>query len=153
MAVLSDHHWPDPIAGLAEMRRVARRVVVLQWDASRVHEFWLVRDHLAEAVALDRRGPSLAERAASIGASMTPVPVPWDCVDGFFHAYWRRPAAYLDEAVRRCTSVWAQVGPEAERRAVASLRAELESGAWPERNRELLELAEAELGLRLLAAG
>jgi hypothetical protein len=49
--------------------------------------------------------------------------------------------------------VWAQVGPEAERRAVASLRAELESGAWPERNRELLGLAEAELGLRLLVAG
>src|ERR1700716_3469839 len=27
MAVLSDHHWLDPIAGLLEMQRVARRVV------------------------------------------------------------------------------------------------------------------------------
>lgn len=26
MSVLSDHHWQDPIAGLREMRRVARRV-------------------------------------------------------------------------------------------------------------------------------
>src|SRR5204863_9890989 len=26
MAVLSDHHWTDPVAGLREMARVARRV-------------------------------------------------------------------------------------------------------------------------------
>ena len=28
MAVATVHHWQDPIAGLREMRRVARRVVV-----------------------------------------------------------------------------------------------------------------------------
>ena len=33
MAILSDHHWSDPIAGLREMQRVARRVVVFQWDS------------------------------------------------------------------------------------------------------------------------
>jgi hypothetical protein len=27
------------------------------------------------------------------------VPVPADCTDGFTAAYWRRPDAYLDEAV------------------------------------------------------
>src|SRR5919197_794442 len=31
MAVLSDHHWRDAVAGLREMARVARRVVVFQW--------------------------------------------------------------------------------------------------------------------------
>jgi hypothetical protein len=30
--VLSDHHWRDPIAGLRELRRVSRRVVVFQFD-------------------------------------------------------------------------------------------------------------------------
>src|SRR5438477_12294100 len=34
MAVSTVHHWPDPIAGLLEMRRVARRVVVLTFDGS-----------------------------------------------------------------------------------------------------------------------
>jgi hypothetical protein len=48
--------------------------------------------------------------------------------------------------------VWASVGPEAEKRAVRSLRADLASGKWAERNRDLLELEAAELGLRLLIA-
>lgn len=105
MAFATVHHWQDPIAGLLEMRRVARRVLV-----------------------------------------------PWDCVDGFFEAYWRRPEAYLDESVRRGVSVWASVGPEVEERAVRSLREDLASGRWAERNRELLDLEAAELGLRLLMA-
>src|SRR6059058_2810933 len=34
MAVSTVHHWQDPIAGLREMRRVARRVVVFTFDSS-----------------------------------------------------------------------------------------------------------------------
>ena len=78
--------------------------------------------------------------------------IPWDCVDGFFEAYWRRPEAYLDDRVRRGVSVWARVGPDAEQRAVNSLRDDLVSGRWVERNRELVGLDAAELGLRLLVA-
>ncbi len=78
--------------------------------------------------------------------------VPWDCADGFFEAFWRRPEAYLDERVRRGVSVWAGVGPDVEQRAVGSLRDDLASGRWHERNRDLLDLEEAELGLRLLVA-
>jgi hypothetical protein len=78
------------------------------------------------------------------------VLIPWDCVDGFLEAYWRRPEAYLDIRVRRGVSGWARVGPEAEQRAVRSLRADLVSGRWAERNRDLLALDAAELGLRLL---
>jgi len=83
---------------------------------------------------------------------MEPVLIPWDCADGFFEAYWRRPEAYLDENVRRGISVWASVGPDAEQRAVRSLRHDLASGRWVERNRDLLDLEAAELGLRLLIA-
>ena len=83
---------------------------------------------------------------------MDPVLIPWDCADGFFEAYWRRPEAYLDESVRRGVSVWATVGPDAEQRAVRSLRDDLASGRWVERNRDLLDLEAAEIGLRLLVA-
>src|SRR5271167_3876560 len=48
MSVLSDHHWQDPLRGLREMRRVARRVVVFQWDNTWIPRYWLVRDYLRE---------------------------------------------------------------------------------------------------------
>jgi SAM-dependent methyltransferase len=154
MAVCTVHHWQDPIAGLREMRRVARRVVVFLLDTSDPSQFWLTRDYLPEFAALPgcRVLASLAELAGAIGARMEPVPIPWDCADGFFEAHWRRPEAYLDENVRRGVSVWAGVGPDVEQRAVHSLRDDLASGRWAERNRDLVDLDAAELGARLLIA-
>jgi SAM-dependent methyltransferase len=152
MAVLSDHHWPDPIAGLREMRRVARRVVVFQFDTAHPERFWLTRDYLPEFAQLGAGAPSLAARARAIGARSEPVPIPWDCLDGFFHAYWRRPGAYLRHEVRRGTSVWSMVGAAAENRVVRVLRADLASGRWAERNRQLMGLDAADLGARLLIA-
>jgi SAM-dependent methyltransferase len=152
MAVSSAHHWQDPIAGLRELRRVARRVVVFEGDTSDPSQFWLTRDYLPEFADLLVGRPSLTEQARAIEARMEPVLIPWDCADGLFEAYWRRPEAYLDENVRRGISVWARVGPDAEQSAVHDLRNDLTSGRWAERNRDLVDLDAAELGLRLLIA-
>lgn len=152
MAVATVHHWQDPIAGLLEMRRVARRVVVFTFDLSSLSQFWLTRDYLPELTGLLAGRPSLAEQVRAIGARVEPVLIPWDCADGFFEAYWRRPAAYLDEHVRRGMSVWPKLGPDVEQRAVRSLREDLASGRWAERNLDLVDLDAAELGLRLLVA-
>ena len=154
MAFSTVPHWRDPVAGLREMRRVARRVVVFTFDASEFawrRRFWLTRDYLPEAA-----GPAdadwLPRLSDAIGGRAEPVLIPWDCADGFLEAYWRRPEAYLEERVRRACSVWTRVGPEAEQRAVRSLRDDLASGRWTERNSDLAGLDEAELGLRLLVA-
>jgi DNA-binding transcriptional MerR regulator len=155
MAVSTVHHWRDPIAGLREMRRVARRVVVFTHDASDRgwrHRFWLSRDYLPEVAGLVAGRPSVDQLTRAIRASMEPVLIPWDCADGFFEAYWRRPEAYLDDPVRRAMSVWTRVGPDAEQRAVDSLREDLSSGRWAELKSELVALDAAELGLRLLVA-
>jgi ubiquinone/menaquinone biosynthesis C-methylase UbiE len=158
MAVHTVHHWQDPIAGLREMRRVARRVVVFTFeivfpiDRSDFDRFWLTRDYLPEVADLRVATSPLTEVARAIEARIEPVLIPWDCVDGFYEAYWRRPEAYLDEHVRRGISVFAAVGPEVEQRAVHSLRADLASGRWAERNRDLVDLDAADLGARLLIA-
>src|ERR1035438_3791505 len=64
MAVLSDHHWPDPVAGLRAMQLVARRVVVVlfQFDADYADRFWLTRDY--RKAAIDQRQG--LERAARV---------------------------------------------------------------------------------------
>jgi SAM-dependent methyltransferase len=152
MAVLSDHHWSDRAAGLRELRRVARRVVVFQWDPAFAGAFWLIRDHL--------RGFPPAEAASFAGVREVfgamrevPVPIPHDCRDGFLMAYWRRPQAYLDPVVRANISVFALLPPAEVDRMVESLRADLRSGAWARRNADLLERDELDLGYRVYVAG
>ena len=152
MAFATINHWQDPIAGLCEMRRVARRVVVFTKDFSDPDLFWLNRDYLPEFADLLIGRPSLTDLARAIEARAETVLIPWDCADGFYEAYWRRPAAYLDEQVRRGMSIWARVGRDAEQRAVRSLGNDLASGRWAERNRDLVDLDAAELGERLLIA-
>ena len=84
MAFATIDHWQDPIAGLREMRRVARHVVAFTYDASDPDLFWLNRDYLPEFAGLWAGRPSLTELAGAIGARTEPVLVPWDCADGFY---------------------------------------------------------------------
>jgi SAM-dependent methyltransferase len=158
MAAHTIHHWQDPIAGLREMQRVARHVVVFTFeivfpfDRNDFDRFWLTRDYLPEVADLSVARSSLTEVGRAIEARVEPVLIPWDCADGFYEAYWRRPEAYLDDHVRRGISVFARVGPDVEQRAVRTLRDDLASGRWVERNRGLTDLDAADLGARLLIA-
>jgi hypothetical protein len=80
------------------------------------------------------------------------VPIPWDCSDGFYHAFWRRPEAYLDPAVRAGISVFARLPAGEVEAAMARLAADLQSGAWAIRNADLLSGDALDLGYRLLVA-
>jgi SAM-dependent methyltransferase len=152
MAVLSDHHWQDRERGLRELRRVARRrAVVFTWDPRFADAFWLTRDYLPAFKSLP--GMSIEDIACCLGdARIEPVPIPADCRDGFYHAFWRRPAAYLDKRVRAGISVFARVGDRETREMARRLRTDLESGAWQARNAALLGLTEIDLGYRLVVA-
>jgi SAM-dependent methyltransferase len=151
MAVLSDHHWDDRLAGLRELRRVGRRAVVFQWDPRFAGAFWLARDYLPSFPG--PRGVTLAQTEEALGATRSiPVPIPHDCRDGFLMAYWRRPEAYLDPTVRANISVFSLLPADEVEAMVTALAADLESGAWVRRNAALLELEEFDFGYRVLVA-
>jgi ubiquinone/menaquinone biosynthesis C-methylase UbiE len=155
MGVLTIHHWRDLDAGLAEMRRVARRRIVLMTiDADAIAETWIVKDYFPEAAELDRETmPSMAELTAKLpGARIEAVPVPRGCLDGFTIAFWDRPEMFLDPEARRATSTWHRMSPEATERGLQRLRTDLESGRWDENHGHLRTLAELDVGLRLVRA-
>jgi SAM-dependent methyltransferase len=151
MAVLSDHHWSDHEQGLAEMRRVAGRVVLFTWDPATTYDSWLVNEYFRGFKELVPDGFRLDRTAERLGgARIEPVAIPHDCRDGFLHAYWRRPHAYLDPVVRAGISVFAQLDQDVVEEGVARLARDLESGEWERRHADLLDLEELDLGYRLV---
>jgi len=153
LAVLTLHHWSDPVAGLHELRRVSRRQVVVTWDLDVLTEnFWFVRDYVPEVLERERDLARLATTLEGLGpgCDVRPLPVPGDCVDGFFAAYWRRPEVYLDPQARAAMSTLSLMPQEPVERAVAQLRADVDSGAWHARYADLLARDELDLGYRLV---
>jgi SAM-dependent methyltransferase len=105
LAILTLHHWPDLGRGLGELRRVARRkVVVLTFDPD-FESFWLV-DYFPELADIDCSiMPPIDELRRHPGRlDVTSVPIPHDCIDGFLGAYWRRPEVYLKPDARAAIS-------------------------------------------------
>jgi SAM-dependent methyltransferase len=151
MAVLTIHHWSDWRRGLREMRRVARRRVVLLTFDGVSSKFWLTDDYFPEIVELDRqRMPLLREVVEILGATQViPVPVPHDCTDGFLGAYWRRPESYLDPDVRGAMSCFSRFDAG---RGLAMLADDLKVGRWHQRYAHLLALQSCDLGYRLVTA-
>lgn len=154
MAVLTVHHWPDREAGLAEMRRVARRrIVIVAFDPAPLRNFWMVRDYFPAIAGLHRdRVYSLVLAAELPAAGVEPIPIPRDCSDLFFAALWARPELLLDPDVVRPMWVWQSLSEADRRQGSERLAADLASGAWEERNGDLRELDELDLGLRIIVS-
>jgi len=148
LAIFTVHHWPDQPRGLREMSRVARRCIILTWDNQHAG-MWLTRDYFPEIV---ENGQAICPPMESYNQAfeqirIVSVPVPHDCIDGFLHAYWRRPEAYFDPRVRGAISAFANIRAE---KGLAALRRDLDDGTWLSRNGHLLKLSELDLGYRLV---
>jgi SAM-dependent methyltransferase len=152
LAVLTVHHWADRVRGLVELARVVQhRVVILTWDPA-TSGFWLVEDYFPAILEIDRQIlPPMEELRQTLGnIEVRPLPVPYDCTDGFLGAYWRRPHAYLDPGIRSAISTFAKISDVES--GLARLRGDLADGTWERRYGHLLRRSELDLGYRLVIA-
>jgi hypothetical protein len=129
-------------------------VVVLAFDGSALARWWL-NDYAPELIAAEQgRHPGL-ERVVELlgpGASVSVVPIPADCQDGFAEAFYARPERLLDPAVRRAQSSWAFVAPGVEQRFERALGDDLASGRWDALYGAWRTLPQYEGSLRLITA-
>jgi SAM-dependent methyltransferase len=155
MALMTVHHWSDVRAGIAELRRIARRrLVVFTWDPDRTRDYWLIADYFPAAGAVDYTYAVPIDVLTELlgGARVDPVLIPADCIDGFTAAYWRRPEAYLDSTVRAGMSMFARLGDAAIRPGLARLEDDLQNGRWYDEHADLLGLDVLDLGYCIVTA-
>ena len=153
LAILTTHHWPDARAGLAEMARISQKQIILTHNDAAFANFWLTMDYIPELPKLDlaeRFMPPIEDTLCI--TDIIPVPVPWDCTDGFLCSYWRRPEMYLDPDARAAISGLALLGDEITGPAIQRLADDIASGAWDARYGKLRELDELDLGYRIIVA-
>lgn len=155
MAVLTVHHWDhEQERGVREMRRVARdAVVIVTYDPA---------DQRSDVA--DGRVPPRGRRARPAD-----LPVPGcdrrlagrrhegrvhadsrDTPDWMLGSFWAHPERVLDRHARAATSGFARMRPAIVDRVVTALERDLQSGAWDRRHGDLRELAEYDVGLRLI---
>jgi len=133
MALLTMHQWRDLDKGLRELRRVTRGpIAVLTFDGDALDCYWLAH-YAPELISVERRRyPSMEKITNGLGGSteVQVIPIPIDCADGFTEAYYARPEAFLDAAVRRSQSAWSFVPEKEQAHFVQTLGGELASGEW-----------------------
>jgi SAM-dependent methyltransferase len=152
MACVTIHHWESPVVGLQELRRVARGTVVIFTFELDDLPAWQ-HEYLNEALAKDRpRFPAIEDIATALGGRtrVERIPTPGDCTDGFVEAFWRRPEALLDPAVRSAQSLWPLLDPGAEQLIVDRLAAALDSGEWDAKHGDLRDKDRLQGSLRLV---
>lgn len=152
LAVLTLHHWEDTASGLLEMARVARkRTVIVTWDPAS-EGFWLVQKYFPEILEIDRQiFPTMNVIRDILGPlAVCDLPVPANCIDGFLGAYWQRPHAYLNRAVRSGMSTFSKI--RTLEKGLRLLRTDLENGAWEKQFGDLLDKDFLDTGYRILVA-
>jgi len=155
MAIVTVHQWRDLEKGLQELCRVTRGpILIMTFDGAAMNRYWL--SHYAPDLFEHecRRMPRIETLSAGLGDSVEvhSMPIPSNCVDGFNEAYYARPEAFLDAAVRRSQSAWSFVSEEDEAQIVKHLGDDLKSGRWDKRFGEWRSKPSYDGSLRLIVS-
>jgi len=155
MATVTIHHWQNLELGLSEMKRVARKqVVILTFDPHKLTGFWNA-EYFPLLIAVEQaRYPSISRITAALDGSckVQQVAVPFDCTDGFQDAFLGRPEAFLKEEVRRSQSAWGFLPQGVEAQYVQRLAADLADGTWDSRHGHMRSEREFPTALTLVVA-
>jgi len=157
MTVLSLHHWhPKQMAGVHEMRRIAReRIVIVTIDPRISGQMWLMADYLHEVADLDNRTFPLPETICEWLGPATEievVPISRDTVDWSLVSFWAHPERVLNPAARAATSAFARQSSSVVDRVVSHVERDLKSGLWDEKHGYLRGLNEYDAGMRMITA-
>ena len=155
MAVLTVHHWKDRTKSLRELRRVTTGpIVIMTFNPDAPTEFWM-KDYAPELVEVERnRYGSIRSITDVLGGNcqIQPVAVPVDCSDGFQVAFYARPEAFLQPAVRKSQSAWSFIPADVEKRIVTAIENDLASGIWESKYGYLRKTPTINCQLRLIIA-
>lgn len=153
LASFTVHQWRDLHAGLREARRVTRGpVLILTCDPKALQSLWL-NEYAPEVIATEAgRYPAIADIQSSLGGTVTvtAVPIPLTCTDGFSEAYYGRPEVLTEPGARLANSAWSFVDRAVEARFERTLRADLATGVWDARHGHLRTQPTFEGSLRLI---
>lgn len=153
LASVTIHQWRNLATGLSEMRRVTRGpIVIMTFDPDALRKFWLT-DYSPELMSHEAgRMPRLDTVLGLLGgrSTVTDLPIPRECCDGFAEAYFGRPEGFLNVDVRKSQSAWGFISQSEEESAVEQLRADIDGGLWDQRFGYLRSMSHYEGSLRLI---
>lgn len=152
LTILSMHHWKNRELAFKEINRVATdKFVAVSWNPES-KPFWLTRDYFPEMIEVDRQiFPSVRELETNFdNVEVCPLLIPEDCIDGFLAAYWKRPSAYLNKAVRQSISSFSKL--DNINTGLEKLEFDLETGSWHKTNRSILNKTTLDTGYIIISA-
>jgi SAM-dependent methyltransferase len=153
MALLTMHHWRDPVSGLLELKRVtSQKILIMTFDPDEFDKLWNAQ-YFPELIDLEKSRFMNLDRiiqTMDLPCSVYPVPIYAGCKDGFMDAFYNNPEAFLNPKVRLNQSCWGFLDDGMENVLIERLEKELKSGEWDQKFGAFRAMPKYEGALKLL---
>lgn len=158
VVMLALHHFNNLNVGLREISRIAKsgKIVIFAFEQAKIADFWLtdyfpyfIQDTLATFPSIQKIA-HLIYQITHRETAIVPFLLPNNLSDLFAASGWCKPEIYLDAQVRRGISSFAKMPVNELEMGLKRLKADLNSGFWLEKYRDLLNQQEYDAGYRII---
>lgn len=156
ICTLASHHFQNLTLCFSEMKRVLKengRIVIFTLDPRMcAADCWLLdyfKPLLKDAYKIHPPVEvlsQLVEDQITRPVKIKAYPLPYDLVDQFFFAGWRKPELYLNRDFQEGTSPLAKGRKEVVYECLNKLNTDLENGDWHKKYGTILKLTDYECG-------